>query len=220
MDEVTQLHYANSYAALNTRNIYERITDKKGLFLCIDALDFKKLSSGEPSPRMKMRFCAFDKEKNEGGKVEQQIDIYVPLQHFLLLCHDVLSGVLARRQAQNKAGESPSYATYFENYGGSSALPILSTKLAVVNGMGASANFAFLATAGPGELTSTGGIIPKRDQKPTQSIFINMPNDELKEFCLIGRAYAEQYIGLDLQARLSVIRNQRASWREQRENNL
>ena len=111
-------------------------------------------------------------------------------------------------------------AIYFENFGGTTAQPITSVKLSVVNGMGEKPCFAFVATSGPGELTSSGGIVPVKSKKPEQSIFINMPNDDLKEMCLIGRAYAEQYVQLDLQSRLAEVQKLKSQWKQQQEDNL
>ena len=207
---------------MNSRNIYERITDKRAMFLCIDALDFKKLSTGQPAPRMKLRFCTFNNEVSSGAKITGEVNIYIPLPHFLLLCHDVLSGTLAKRQLallkqHGEQGDAFRHATYFENFGGTTAQPITAVKLSVVNGLGEKPCFALVATAGPGELTSIGGIVPLKNTKPEQSIFINMPNDDLKEMCLIGRAYAEQYIQLDLQSRLVEVRKLKDSLQAQKE---
>jgi hypothetical protein len=111
--------------------------------------------------------------------------------------------------------------TYFEQYGGTKKPPITSTKFSVVNGLGEQASFAFLANSGPGKIVPTGGIVPIRPNEagpgaaPSSSIFINMPDDSLKEFCLIGRAYAEQFIGLDLQTKLSIVRDHRQSYKDQ-----
>lgn len=219
------MSYKPSYAALNSRNIYERITDKRALFLCIDALDFKRRSTGQPAPRMKMRFCTFNSENTAGAKITGEVNIYIPLPHFLLLCHDVLNGTYAKRQMSllKQAGEQSDVfrrASYFENFGGTTAQPITSVKLSVVNGMGEKPCFAFVATSGPGELTSSGGIVPVKSKKPEQSIFINMPNDDLKEMCLIGRAYAEQYVQLDLQSRLAEVQKLKSQWKQQQEDNL
>ena len=220
------MSYKPSYAALNSRNIYDRITNKCAFFLCIDALDFKKLSTGQPAPRMKMRFCTFNSENIAGAKITGEVNIYIPLPHFLLLCHDVLNGTYAKRQMAllKQVGEQSDVfrrAVYFENFGGTTSQPITSVKLSVVNGMGEIPPcFAFVATSGPGELTSSGGIVPVKNKKPEQSIFINMPNDDLKEMCLIGRAYAEQYVQLDLQSRLAEVQKLKSQWKQQQEDNL
>lgn len=192
------------------------------MFLCIDALDFKKLSTGQPAPRMKLRFCTFNNEVSSGTKITGEVNVYIPLPHFLLLCHDVLNGTLAKRQLvllkqHGEQGGAFRHATYFENFGGTTTQPITAVKLSVVNGLGEKPCFALVATAGPGELTSIGGILPLKNTKPEQSIFINMPNEDLKEMCLIGRAYAEQYIQLDLQSRLVEVRKLKDNWLAQKE---
>lgn len=217
-----------SFASYNSRNIFEHFTNKRALFLCIDALDFKSKSSGEAAPRLKIRCCDYDTSKPTYQRITSEVDAYIPISKFMLLSHDVLSGVYFRqkqaRTAQPKPGDK--YLPYFEYFGGSSQYDrqtphIISTRFALVNGMGNDAEFAFLATSGPGKISGTGGIIPlPKDEggsSPTQSIFINMPNDTLKEFCLIGTAYIEQFIAFDLEARLNVVRSQRSAYLQNRQ---
>lgn len=206
-----------NYTNYNSRNIFEYFTPKKALFLCIDALDFKD-AKGDSAPRLKVRCCSHDDTLSEGTRMTDEVTAYIPIGTFLVFAHNILSGVYMR----GKRASSDKYTTYFEHYGGSRTPTVTSTKLALVNGMSETANFALLATSGPGEVTPLGGIIPQR-QKPdvppseVKSIFINMPDDKLKEFCLIGQAYIEQYIAIDLQLRLGTVRKQRESYKENRE---
>ena len=207
------------FAEMNSRNIYERITGQRALFLCIDSLDFISKSSGEPSPRLRVRCCNYDERKESGGKITDEVDAYIPIGKFLVLANDVLSGSLAKRkQIAQKDGSANRHTSYFDHFGGSYSPEIVSIRFSVVSGMDDKTSaFAFLATSGPGEVGKNRGIAPKKNSSPTKSIYINMPNDELKEFCLIGKAYIEQYIALDLRTRLATVRKQRQAYVESRE---
>lgn len=209
---VTELE---NYASFNSRNIYEYFTPSHALFLCIDALDFKSKSSGEPDPRLKIRLCNYDESLPVKKRISSDLSVYLPLPRFLLLAHDVLNGVALSKKRASAAGQAKEkYPAYFVQYGGIYTEPVRSTKFILTNGLG-TAQFAFLASVGPGVINKNGGISPvapggdKNSQvatAPLQSIFINMPDDTLKEFCLIGQAYANQYIALDLQTRLHEVR--------------
>lgn len=204
-----------NFSEVNSRNIFTHITDKRAMFLCLDALDFKKRSTGEPAPRMKVRCCNYDKANSNGAKITEEVDAYIPIGEFLVFCHNLLSGVYSRQKTHRQTTPSQSKiagAEFYSNYGGSYGDPIISTKFSLVPGMG-DAEFAFLATAGPGQVGPNGSIRPAPcvpGGVQVTSIFINMPNDKLKEFCLIGKTYIEQYVALDLQARLSTIHDLRA----------
>lgn len=209
-----------NYSSYNSRNIFEYFSRSRALLLCIDALDFTD-GKGAAAPRMKVRCCNYDDSLKEGSRITDEVDVYIPISRFLVLTHDILTGVAARKKRLPEGADK--YATFFEHYGGAKGASVTSTKLALVNGCNDNASFAFLATSGPGKLTSKGGIIPAGKDgadmggAPQKSIFINIPDDKLKEFCLIGKAYTEQFIALDLQDRLSAVRKQRKSYQAQRE---
>lgn len=210
------------FAEMNSRNIYERVTGQRALFLCIDALDFVSKSTGEPSPRLRVRCCNYDDHRPSGQKITDEVDAYIPIGKFLVLANDVLTGTLSKKkQFAQKDASSAKHASYFDHFGGAYAPDVVSVRFSVVNGMDDKTSaFAFLATSGPGEIGKNGGIAPKKNSSPTKSIFINMPNDELKEFCLIGKAYIEQFIALDLQSRLASVRKMREAYAlSQREGN-
>lgn len=194
------------YANYNQRSIYSRMTGWRALYLSIDALDFKNLNTGAPNPCMKVRCCEFDTALADGEKITGEVQSYIPIGEFLVFCNDVLSGVMSRmkRAATNHAKEP-----YYKHFGGSISDTITSTRLALVDGLGEDADFAFLATTGQGVKATTGLITPKPGVAPAVSIFINMPNKELKEFCIIGQAYVQQFIALDLQQRLESVRSMR-----------
>ena len=168
---------------------------------------------------MKIKFIIHDDARAEGARITDEVSIYIPIGKFLVLAHDVLSGVYARKK-RDAIQAGAKYPTYFEHYGGSRTAPITFTRFALLNGKTESAEFAFLATSGAGKLTATGGIQPVGKAEAgasdihESSIFINMPDEKLKEFLLIGKAYIEQYVALDIQGRLESVRAQREAYRE------
>lgn len=184
------------------------MNEKRSLLLCLDALDMVSIH-GEPNPCLRVQMSNLDISK-ENGQRATSCSFFIPAQRFLLLTQNILFGVYSR---QKKArSNSSSQSAYFEQYGGSiKDNMIVSRKLTLVDGMG-SASFAFVGTEGPGVNSKNGGFAPKPGEKPTFSCFVNMQDDELKEFCLIGKAYLDGYIQMDLARRLPFIRNQRESY--------
>lgn len=212
------------FAAYNLRNIYERITPYNGVFLSVDALDFISKSSGAPSPRMKIRLCKFEPQAESqtpdaalpSFKIQNEISVYIPIGKFLVLAHNVLGGYYASKIRASSKASPQTVVTLFEHYGGTYGQSVSSIKFALTSSTSDKMMFAFRASRGEGELNRFGGITPKANKsKDIESIAISMPNDEIKEFCLIGKAYIEQYIAMDLQYRLGAVRTQRDAYTQQ-----
>lgn len=197
------------FVNFNQRYIYQYMTDSRGLFLSIEALDMKR-ANGEANPCVKLKGTQYSGEGEAGSKVSKCVDMYLPIGKFLVFSHDLLGGVFARRKQSNqKAGKSE---PYFSIFGGSTKNGnVESRKMALVDGKG-SATFAIIMTAGEGTLTKTKAIIPKEGVKPHTSLFFNMPDDEIKELCLIGEAYVDKYIASDLERRLLAVRSMRENY--------
>ncbi len=204
-----------TYQEYNNRNIFRMTTKDRMLLMSIDAFDF--YDKDGPAPRMKIRCCNYDVQKPPGARITDEVASFIPLGKFLVLTHDIEAGVLARRQKDakqhNRLNES-----YFNHYGGvfsgNSQQPTVSRRLSIVDGLG-SASFAFVASESVGEIDGrTGLITPKKGEKPLRSIFINMPDDQLKELSIIGRIYAEQFIGLLLQEQLGMVRKHRQEYKD------
>lgn len=201
----------DKYADYNQRTIYKKMNEKRSLLLCLDALDMV-IGHGEPNPCMRVQMSNLDITK-ESGQRASSCSFFIPAQRFLLLSQNILFGVYSRQKKTRS--NNPGQSAYFEQYGGGiKDNAVISRKLTLVDGMG-SASFAFVGTEGPGVNSKTGGFAPKPGEKPTFSCFINMQDDELKEFCLIGKAYLDSYIQMDLARRLPFIRNQRESYARQ-----
>lgn len=205
----------SSYKEYNNRNIFRFTTRERMLLMSIDAFDF--YDSDGPAPRMKIRCCNYNAKNPPGSRITDEVPSYIPLGKFLVLAHDIESGVLAgrKREAQRNGQQS---AKYFDHYGGTYSdnkeRPSISRRLSIVNGLG-NATFAIVATEGLGEVdTKTGLIVPQKGSKPLRSIFINLPDDQLKELSIIGRIYAEQFIGMLLEEQLGMVRKNRDEYRE------
>lgn len=204
MDEQTSGYL--TYAELNAKVIYEKITKNRALFLCIDTLDFKK-NNNEPNPKVKIRSCIYDDTKPAGERILSEIDTFIPIGRFLLLAHNILSGVYAKEQRSDKKPKE-----YFTQYGGSYGPPVISTKFSIVDGNKNNAHFSLLSQSCSGVKTAKGAILPSHEGASgaeQKTVIISMTDDELKEFCLIGKAYIEQYISLDIRARLATIHEQK-----------
>ena len=74
MAEVVQeVGYSPTYKEYNSRNIFEKITSRTALFLCVDALDFNSRTTGEPNPKMKVRCCNYDVDKPVGERIINEL---------------------------------------------------------------------------------------------------------------------------------------------------
>lgn len=197
------------FNSFNQRYIYQYMTDARGLYLSIEALDLKR-PNGDPNPCVKLKGTQYNSAGEPGSKVSKEVDIYIPIGRFLVFAHDLLGGVFARRKLHNqKAGRTE---PYFSIFGGSSHDgKVEARKLALVDGKGP-ASFAIIMSAGEGTMTRTKAIIPKEGVKPHTSLFFNMPDDEIKELCLIGQAYVDKYIALDMESRLLAVRAMRDNY--------
>lgn len=194
---------SENWDALNARNIYEHITGKRMLLLCIDGLDMDE-------PKMKMRFCNISKENDPGSKLEE-ITYYMGIGKFLVFANDILSGLmLAKKRQAEKTGQK--HPIYYESFAGTYNPP-LSKNLQLVNGMG-DAPFALVVTIRDGIVSENKIIKPVAGAKPIMSVFINTSADDLKEMVLIGKTYIEQYIGLMLQEKLTVVRKLRSEYKQ------
>lgn len=203
-----------NFASYNLRNIYSRITEKRSIFLSIDALDMVS-NSGAPYPCMKVSMSNIDLQKGKGDRADTEM-FFIPLQRFLLLCHDVLSGnMVKQKKLAMKSGAKGT--VYFEQKGGgkNTSGEILARRFSVVDGLG-DAYFAFLGSVTPASFGKNGSVVPNAGASPKLSLFMNMPNDELKEFCLIGQAYAQEYIHAEFQRRMPIIRNERETYTRKR----
>lgn len=197
------------FNTFNQRYVYQYMTDSRALFLSIEALDMKR-PGGDPNPCVKLKGTQYNSTGEPGSKVSKEVDIYIPMGKFLVFTHDLLGGVFARRKLHNrKTGSTEPYLTIF---GGSARNgKVESRKMTLVDGKGAAA-FAIVISAGEGTLTRTKAIIPKEGAKPYTSLFFNMPDDEIKELCLIGQAYVDKFIGQDLERRLLAVRAMRENY--------
>lgn len=199
------------YGAFNQRNIYQKITDKRGLLLSLDALDFIG-PDGYPAPAMKLRCYTYDANREAGSKMTGQVDTYLPLPVFLRFIYGVLQGDYIRlmEHRMETTVTDQGGAPLFEYFSGTPGDPPVSKRLTLVPGRwDAMPDFAFHATSGPGRMGETGMIFPAAGAKPTQNIFIHMSYDELCEMCLIGQVYTEAFIHTDLSRRLAIIRDSR-----------
>ena len=150
----------------------------------------------------------------------KEITVFIPIGRFLLLAHNVLAGVYAsQKRARSSSREAqgtnewpePYFTQVGAKYGkstGSDGDKDYSRKFSIVDGRSNDMAFAFLLSEAEGTVNNLGGVSQNKGAKPT-TIYIGMPNDDLKEFALIGKAYIEQYISFDLVTRLKAVRKQR-----------
>lgn len=195
------------YSAYNQRNIYQKITGKRGLLLSLDALDFVD-PDGYPAPHMKLRCYEYDAQQSDGAKVTGQVDTFLPLQTFFRFTHGVLQGEYLRsRQTGHGASQDSPPPPFFEYFSGTQGSPPIAKRLRLIAGPGETDDFAVLATSGMGEVGPNGMVLPVQGAKLTNSIYIRMSHDDLCEMCMMGQFYAQEYISSDLPRRLRIIQS-------------
>ena len=74
------------------------MNEKRSLLLCIDALDMVT-EHGEPNPCMKFQMSNLDISKETGQRADI-CSFFIPAARFLLLTHNVLSGVYSRQKKE------------------------------------------------------------------------------------------------------------------------
>lgn len=194
---------------INARNVFKYETGNRLCLLCIDALDF--YNEDGPDPRLKIRLCNFDKTRARGDRITSEVDAFLPVGQFLVLANDVLTGRLsAMKKAREKAGGAIDKTPYFERYGArtdASGTPI-SRQFRIIDGLG-NASFALVGAENYGYIDDHGQTRPLSGKSQIASVFINFPDEKLKELCLVGKMYIEQFAGLLLKEQLEIVRAQR-----------
>ena len=195
----------NSYIdKLNARCIYRHVMRKTQAMLYLDALDLD-------SPSMKICMQEYDRDAPPKGRVRKEICTYIPLPAFLRLSHDVLTGVYLHERMQRRKAPQSVNRPYFVAEGGSEREgKLLARRFTLVdNNYREDAFFAFASSEWDAKRGPFGKFIPIDERKPNMSLYLIMPNETLKEFVLVGKAYAESYIQNDLNNRLKAIRDLR-----------
>lgn len=197
----------DSYKKINSRCVYKYTGQKTQLLLYIDSFRL------DP-PSIKMITQKYDKNAPEGQRVLAQIETYIPFPAFLRISNDVLRGVyLAEKRKREKLNSEAgiqidprNLTPYFEKWGGTQKEGSLYARvISIIDDTYGKTSFAISTVYGYGERGGNREIRLKRGVKPLQSIYIAIPDTDLKELCLIGTAYIESYIQLDLQNRLCSV---------------
>lgn len=181
----------SDYRELNNRCVYRYQLRATQMFLFLDALDLE-------NPAMKLRFEKYDRGAEPGSRVTRSIDVYLPVQKFLMLAQRLTDGSLLSRP-------SP----FFEHYSGTKADgKLVSKHMTILPGKGS--QYAFFAEQMEGERGKNNLIVPASgSQQDKVYVYLSPPDDDVLEFAMVGKAYAEAFVQTDLQRRLAIIRKHR-----------
>lgn len=170
------------------------------------------VSSSFEIGRVLMRFYTYDKTREAGNRITNQVDIYMTFPQFLRICYDILDSrnlikaILADKQ--NAAKESNGGRTYVKpriiSMGGTSAAALAAKGKSRPDGMGISRILKIMAgdkkpiilTAeqGAGEADANGLIVPRFGTRPEQKVMIPLSADDAKELFLYTREMIRAYL--------------------------
>lgn len=155
-------------------------------------------------------FVRYDLSRPEGQRYVNCIHIYISVDEFLALAHDVLSGALHEKTRQLK--EQGRVMPVYEVLGGTPAEKLAQQNKSREDGKsesratklfpGKKMDYLWVAESGAGEIGPTGLIIPKYGKEPDQQVSIPMNERDLNRIMLIAKTHFEawltaQYIACD-----------------------
>lgn len=152
--------------------------------------------------KVHLTFCTYDKNRPEGQRMTNNIQIYIDIADWLELCRKLSSGEL-RWLLQQKAKNNDS-SPIKEWLGGTSAEKLaqygnprpdgksLSRTAQLLRGQ--KTEFLFSASSGPGEKNKTGLIVPRFGTNPENHVAVGLSWDSMSELLLLTKAHYEAWL--------------------------
>ena len=200
---LTESEYKD-YTEYNMRHVYRYVSGKSQLLVSIDGLDLD-------DPKIKLSLQRYDKDAPSGRRVSSSLTFYIPVPVVLRFCHDVVHGVYFNKKIRYQKANAAKNPPYFSHSGGEEENgKITCLHLSLVDETYGKSNFAFVGSAGVGERNlDNGSIHLRKGTKPFTTIYIPIPDDDIKEMALVVEAYMKAFIQIDMEKRLSSVREQR-----------
>ncbi|HBG8470944.1 TPA: hypothetical protein KRH38_003288 [Clostridioides difficile] len=202
---------------MNKSNILEKKEKKKKLcinhqILKIDSKNcfLEVMANSFTIDKVLINFRKYDNNAQSGEKFTQQVDIFIDPKVALLLCHDILSGKIAKLAtiSQSKAEkEGSNFPTeVWRTLGGTSAKELKKQNRERKDGCAVSRSlkllpgekkgFLFTAESGKGKETDKGLIVPKYGRNPDNRVVIPLDSDQLKIFAIMIKTHIEAFLAL------------------------
>ncbi|MDI3075344.1 hypothetical protein QJL41_12440 [Clostridioides difficile] len=176
--------------------------DSKNCFLEVMANSFT-------IDKVLINFRKYDNNSQAGEKFTQQVDIFIDPKFALLLCHDILSGKIAKladiSQAKAKKEGRNFPSEVWRTLGGTSAKDLKKQNRERKDGCAISRSlklspgekgFLFTAESGKGKETDKGLIVPKYGINPDNRVVIPLDSDQLKIFAIMIKTHIEAFLAL------------------------
>ena len=146
---------------------------------------------------MHLQFVAYDKNRPQGQRYTNNVNIYIPIPEFLVLYQEAASGVLHGRMQQYKTtGQQESL---YEHMGGTPASTLARLGKARPDGKsvsrvtklvaGSRSDYLFVADSGPGDQNEQGLIVPRFGKNPEQHVAVSFSWKKLNEFLFTIHAH-------------------------------
>lgn len=155
-----------------------------------------------PIEKVQLKFMSYDMNQNKGHRAQDVIDIYLDFAAFLRMSHDIMTGCIYGKLAQEKKAGKPGIMTLYQGGVSTAALAAsqksrpdgkaLARKLSVF--IGDKYPLCFVAESGPGESIQKGLIAPRWGNKPEHKVVISMSADDVKEFFLMVESEINAYM--------------------------
>ena len=147
--------------------------------------------------RVHLQFVAYDKNRPQGQRYTNNMNIYIPIPEFLVLYQEAASGVLHGRMQQYKTtGQQESL---YEHMGGTPASTLARLGKARPDGKsvsrvtklvaGSRSDYLFVADSGPGDQNEQGLIVPRFGKNPEQHVAVSFSWKKLNEFLFTIHAH-------------------------------
>ena len=147
--------------------------------------------------RVHLQFVAYDKNRPQGQRYTNNVNIYIPIPEFLVLYQEAASGVLHGRMHQYKTtGQQESL---YEHMGGTPASTLARLGKARPDGKsvsrvtklvaGSRSDYLFVADSGPGDQNEQGLIVPRFGKNPEQHVAVSFSWKKLNEFLFTIHAH-------------------------------
>ncbi|WP_246277133.1 hypothetical protein [Neobacillus endophyticus] len=159
--------------------------------------------------KAQVNFIEYDLTAEKGSRIKQEINIYVNIDKFLLMCNDVLTGrmnQMGKMAREEKSQKGFKYSKeIWSDIGGKPAKELAESGKSRSDGKslfrqikltpGEKLPWILSAEEGAGEVTETGLLFPKYvGNKPEKIVRVPLTNEDLKRLVLLTQTHIQGFI--------------------------
>ena len=165
--------------------------------------------------RVHLQFVTYDKNRPQGQRYTNNVNIYLPVAEFLVLYQEAASGILHGRMQQYKTtGQQESL---YEHMGGTPASTLARLGKARPDGKsvsriiklvtGSRSDYLLVADSGPGDQNEQGLIVPRFGKNPEQHVAVSFSWKKLNEFLFTIHAHYMAWLSARYHAEWTQLMN-------------